>query len=111
MNMVYDPVEMFLLGWCIMQGVYLIWRPKPIGKAWVTRIRKGLLIGLLACAVVVAPFVIYCCVETYVGLTAANVSMGFPYIPIYWEILSFIIKINVEYDMVYVILGMVCIPL
>lgn len=99
------PLALFFLGWALLHwlSIFSGLRQLQGKKAMAGKIILLIVGGL--CLLVPLPFLIWQGVGTVRMLTADSVSMTFPYIPVYTEILRSMILLSYKAPFVYCILG------
>ena len=99
------PLALFFLGWALLHwlSIFSGLRQLQGKKAMAGKIILLIVGGL--CLLVPLPFLIWQGVGAVRMLTADSVSMTFPYIPVYTEILRSMILLSYKAPFVYCILG------
>jgi len=105
MSMFYDPILMLVLGWWIMQGIGIVMQPKSLNRPWTKKARRTVMVILLLCFVLELPYAIWSVIVLIESVTAGSVQMSFPYAPVYQEIVSFIMKVDIRCPAAYALFG------
>lgn len=105
LSMFFDPILMLVFGWWIMQGIGIVLKPKNLNQPWTKKARRTVMMILLLCFILELPYAIWSAVVWIKSVTAGSVQMSFPYVPVYREIASFIMKVNVRFPASYALFG------
>ena len=95
------PVFAGMLGWCAMDGVFLLLKSKELAAPWVTYVRRGLL-GLTAVlALFSLPVIVFFLYAGYLSATRDSVSLSFPNIPVLSMLFHWSFLLSVKAPAVY----------
>jgi transcriptional regulator with XRE-family HTH domain len=105
LSMFFDPILMLVLGWWIMQGVGIVLKPKGLSQLWTKKARRTVIMILLLCFALELPYAIWEVAVWIIAATTSSVQMSFPHVPVYQEIASFIMKVNIRFPASYALFG------
>lgn len=102
------PLGMFLLGWVLLHGLSLFTGLRQLtGKQ--AKLGRSIVLAVgCAAAVLPIPFHIWSTVAMVRSYLYGSVSMSFPYIPVYQELLRALLYAAHELSFLYTILGGLC---
>ncbi len=99
------PAFMLALGWCVLHGIGLLSGAKPCAQAWVKQARRGLLMLLAVCALLLCPFLAWLVFVVIQDMSGQAYAASFVFIPGYQQIVDAILKITFQYPALYFALG------
>ena len=105
LNLLADPIAYLLFGWWLLHGISLLVQFKPLEYPWVKYARILLIAVLVFAIVILIPIIVFLGIADYRVMTHGSVSMVFPYIPIYNEIMELTTKISTRYTVLYALIG------
>ena len=101
------PMALFAAGWCALHtlGTVCNWK-MPTGK--IIKIARILMLVFLATvAVTMIPFVVWMGIGIIQSLTRTSVTLVFPPIPVYYNVMEFYTYTTLDYPLVWALIGIV----
>ena len=101
------PMALFAAGWCALHtlGTVCNWK-MPTGK--IIKIARILMLVFLATvAMTMIPFVIWMGIGIIQSLTRTSVTLVFPPIPVYYNVMEFYTYTTLDYPLVWALIGIV----
>lgn len=99
------PGMFFALGWFTLHCVSMLWKIKPLTGKPVKTIR-WILVGIGAAIVLLLlPTIVFLLITIYQHVTTGGVSLIFPPIPVYTQIVNNLLSITMKHSYVYAFLG------
>lgn len=104
-DLLLQPVSLFLLGWTVCHILGMLSVVKPLKADWAQNASVALLIILAVFLIVPAPYIIWLGTGLIGQLAQGTVSLTFPYIPVYSQVVAGIMKISTGFPLAFFLLG------
>ena len=106
-NLLVNPAAFAAFGWWFLDVLSVYVRFRQLKHSYIKYIRLAIVCSLILLLVVILPYVVFVAIGDYRILTEENVSMHFPYIPIFSEMMRFLIIFNLNYSATYLLFGVI----
>ena len=105
---IFRPPLFFILGWFLFHVAGTLCKATPISFKYLPHIRIGIYVLIAALFLIPLPFVLWLCEVIHQSIISNSVSMSFPAIPVYSQLLNAISKMVYHYPYGFSLLGGIC---